>query len=116
MIIPQNAAEPDKFYKWIGNDGMCRSTAKPLAEIDIEAALQNSKEVNRFFLNKKYPLIVYARQVKYISPEACKHFSAIGNFFLGLNKPNATEHLFTIEIIINESLNWVKRPCKTLNS
>ncbi|MGZ4038838.1 MAG: DUF7793 family protein, partial [Bacteroidia bacterium] len=79
-----------------------------------------------FFLNKKFPLLVDARPVLSMEREARKHFSTngrdtkisamavmvksplsrvIGNFFMGLNKPQIPARLFDSEA---DAVEWLK--------
>lgn len=111
----------------MGSDGICRTKTKPQAEIDIEEALENSKAVNSFYTEKKYPLLVDARDIKSITKEARKQFAVndrdtgiisfalivksplsrvIGNFFMGLNKPSIPARLFDNE---EEAILWLKK-------
>lgn len=110
----------------MGSDGICRTKTKPGAEINLHEAIENSIAVNSYFTGKKYPLLVDAREVKFISREARRQFSvngrethissfallvksplsrAIGNFFIGLNKPSVPARLFDEE---NDALTWLK--------
>lgn len=110
----------------MGEDGICRTRAKPMAEIKVEHAIENSLAVNSFYTTKKYPLLVDAREVRYIAREARRYFSVndretritcfalmvksplsrlIGNFFMGLNKPSVPARLFDNEEL---ALKWLK--------
>lgn len=97
-----------------------------MAEVSLQDAVANSAAVSSFFKGKKYPLLVDARQVKYLDKEARKHFSTngretkitcfalmvksplsrvIGNFFMGLNKPEMAARLFDDE---KKAILWLK--------
>ncbi len=115
------------YWTWMGDDGIARTKVKPLAEITLKEAEENSAVVNSFYKEKKYPLLVDARNIKSISKEARDHFSVqnrdthvtafailihsplsriIGNFFMGLNKPSVPAKLFTNE---KEAIDWLKQ-------
>lgn len=102
----------------MGDDGICRTVAKANAEVDLKAAQQNTRMVETFYQNKQYPILIDSNKVKYITREARSHFSTknrqsvinsmaiivkspisrvIGNFFMGLNKPNIPAKLFENE-------------------
>jgi hypothetical protein len=122
---PENATEITAFYTWMGNDGICRTKAKPKADIKLKEAQENSVAVSAFYKDKKYPLLIDARDVRYMEREARKHFSTngrdikincfavmvksplsrmIGNFFMGLNKPSIPARLFDDEA---EAIKWL---------
>lgn len=123
---PESALELASFWTWMGEDGICRTKTKPQAEIELEQAMENSVAVNGFYRDKKFPLLIDARNIKYIAREARKHFSTngretrinsfalivksplsrvIGNFFMGLNKPAIPARLFDSEA---EAVRWLK--------
>src|SRR6478735_6716461 len=100
--------EIDKYFTWMGEDGICRTKVKPNAEIVLKDSLANTEAVNTFYYGKKFPLIIDATEIRSINKEARDHFSMkgrktvvnalaiivrsplsriIGNFFMGLNKP-----------------------------
>lgn len=124
---PAHAINITCFWTWMGEDGICRTKTKPLAEIRLKEAIENSGAVSSFYKGQKYPLLVDARNVKYMEREARKHFSTngrdtkinsfavmvksplsrmIGNFFMGLNKPMMPARLFDDE---QEAIAWLKR-------
>jgi len=126
LIPPHYATESRAFWTWMGYDGICRTKAKPNAEITVDDAILNSKTVTGFFSGKKFPLLVDARDVKSLNREARRHFSidgretkitsfgimvksplsrVIGNFFMGLNKPSVPARLFDDEI---QAVDWLK--------
>lgn len=119
--------EIEKYYSWVGPDGIARTQVKEQAEIQIEHARANTKLIETFFNGDRFPLLVDARKVKSISKEAREHFSIkdrdtvvsayailiasplsrmIGNFFMGINKPEVPVRLFTNE---NEAIQWLKK-------
>ncbi len=123
---PNTATELSVFWTWMGDDGICRTKTKPQAEITLKEAMENSIAVNSFYKNKKFPLLVDARDVKTMAKEARKHFSTngretkitcmaimvrsplsrvVGNFFMGLNKPIVPARLFDDE---QDAVDWLK--------
>ncbi len=125
LIPPETAIDLSKFWTWMGSDGVCRTKAKPGANINLEEAIGNSRAVSSFFSGKKYPLLVDARDVASISKEARNQFAingretcitcfglivksplsrVIGNFFIGLNRPSVPARLFDDE---QDALNWL---------
>jgi len=124
---PDDATEITAFWTWMGKDGICRTKTKPLAVITLKEAMENSVAVTSFYKDKKFPLLIDARNIKYMEREARKHFSTngretkinsfaimvksplsrmIGNFFMGLNKPAIPARLFDDE---NEAVKWLKQ-------
>ncbi|MGZ3862413.1 MAG: DUF7793 family protein [Bacteroidia bacterium] len=124
-----NAIDLTAYWTWMGDDGIVRTKVKAHAEVTIKEAHENSVAVNSYFskTNKKYPLLIDARNIKSISKEARDHFSIqnretginsfgvlidsplsriIGNFFMGLNKPTVPAKLFTNE---EEAVQWLKQ-------
>ena len=127
FIPPGNAIETSTFWTWMGDDGICRTKTKPMAEIELADAIENTIAVTGFYTSKKFPLLIDARPIKYMSREARKHFSTndretvinsfavmvksplskvIGNFFMGINKPEVPARLFDKE---EDALNWLKK-------
>ncbi|WP_317897296.1 DUF7793 family protein [Aurantibacillus circumpalustris] len=126
LIPPENATEITAFWTWMGEDGICRTKTKPMAEISIKEAIENSAAVSSYYTDKKFPLLIDARNIKYMEREARKHFSTngrdikincfaimvksplsrmIGNFFMGLNKPFIPARLFDEE---DKAIKWLK--------
>ncbi len=124
---PNTATELSMFWTWMGEDGICRTKTKPQADITIKEAMENSIAVSSFYKGKKFPLLVDARDVRSMAKEARKHFSTngretkitsmaimvksplsriIGNFFMGLNKPEIPARLFDDE---NIAVEWLKK-------
>lgn len=127
LIPPNTATELSMFWTWMGEDGICRTRTKPQAEITLKEAIENSLAVTSFYKDKKFPLLVDARDVRSMAKEARKHFSTngrdtrinsmaimvksplssiIGNFFIGLNKPEVPARLFDDEYAAVE---WLKK-------
>lgn len=123
---PHNAIESSVFWTWMGEDGICRTKAKPGAEISAPHAMENTLAVTSFYITKKFPLLVDARDVRSISKEARRHFAingrdtkvtsfaimvksplsrVIGNFFMGLNRPGVPARLFDSEA---QAVEWLK--------
>ncbi len=115
------------YWTWMGADGIARTKVKPQAEVTIKESLENSKAVNGLQSDKKFPLLIDARQIKSISKEARDNFSIrnrdtnitsfaviiesplsriIGNFFMGLNKPSVPAKLFNNE---QDAIAWLKQ-------
>jgi hypothetical protein len=129
MKIPVHATEAKGYFTWMGNDGIARTCVKPNLDIVLEHAIENSKIVSSFFVDKKFPILIDARNIKSMSYEARHHFSAhgretktnafgiiigssisrvLGNFYLGINKPTVPTRLFDNE---QDSINWLKQFC-----
>lgn len=127
LIPPHNALELASFHTWMGDDGICRTATRPQAEIGIEQARENSAAVTGFYTGRKFPLLIDARNVKSMAREARRHFSTngrdtkinafaimvksplsrvIGNFFMGLNKPEVPARLFDDEA---QAIDWLKQ-------
>ncbi|MCE3226532.1 MAG: hypothetical protein K0S32_1083 [Bacteroidetes bacterium] len=124
---PPYATETGNFFTWMGTDGICRTITKPAAEIDLESAVENSNIVTALYKNKKFPLLVDSRNIRSMTKEARRHFSTngrdtkitsmailvksplsrvIGNFFMGINKPQVPTRLFDSE---SEAAQWLKQ-------
>ena len=118
MKIPDYACEVRCYHTWMGSDGIARTKVKLNAEVSLEDAMENSKVVNGFYVNEKFPLLIDARGIKSISREARSFFTTngretntmafgiiidsavskvVGNFFLGINKPAVPTKLFLNE-------------------
>ncbi|MDO8998705.1 MAG: STAS/SEC14 domain-containing protein [Bacteroidota bacterium] len=127
LTPPENAIELSVFYTWMGGDGICRTKAKPFAEITLKEAKENSIAVSSFFTNKKFPLLIDSTEIKSMARDARQHFSTngrdtkinsfavivksplsrvIGNFFMGLNKPKVPARLFDNE---EDAIEWLKQ-------
>jgi len=124
-----NVIDLPAYWTWMGDDGIVRTKVKPLAEVTLKEAQENSRVVNSFIAQtkRKYPLLIDSRNIKSITKEARDHFSIrnrdtginsfavliesplsriIGNFFMGLNKPSIPAKLFTNE---QDALEWLKQ-------
>ena len=127
LTPPKHALELFVFWTWMGSDGICRTKTKPGAIVNLKEAVENSIAVDSFYNGKKFPILVDARQVKSMAKEARAHFSTngrktninsmaimvksplsrvIGNFFMGLNRPNVPARLFDNEA---EAVEWLKQ-------
>lgn len=125
MKIPKEAHDLTCYYTWMGEDGIARTKVKFGAQVGLTEAMENSKVVNGFFNNVKYPILIDARGIKSMSREARNFFTAngrntnttafgiiidssvskvVGNFFLGINKPVVPTKLFTNE---RTAINWL---------
>lgn len=125
MEVPKNAISIKGYWTWMGDDGIARTKVKPSVEIDLDHAIENTKIVNSFYTDKKFPILIDCTGIKSMSREAREHFSTrgrdsktnafgiiiksplsrvIGNFFLGLNKPVVPTRLFDNE---NDALYWL---------
>ena len=118
MKIPDSieVQECSGYYTWMEDDGICRTKVKENQIITIREAMENSEIVKRYDEGKKYPLIVDARGIKFMTREAREYLSikdrpspvcaiaiivgsplsiVIGNFFIGLNKSSVPNKLFS---------------------
>ena len=119
--------ELSTYTTWMGDDGIARTKVKPMSDITIKEAKENSIAVNSLYEGKTFPLLVDSREIRSISKEARDHFSMnnreshviafaividsplskiIGNFFMGLNKPRVPTHLFNSE---KDAVKWLKK-------
>jgi hypothetical protein len=126
LLPPPYATETEAFYTWMGTDGICRTATKAGAEVELQHAKENSLIVTSLYKDKKFPLLVDSRNIRSISKEARKYFSTngretkitsmailvnsplsrvIGNFFMGLNRPQVPTRLFESE---TEAAEWLK--------
>lgn len=129
MEIPKYANDLKGYYTWMGEDGIARTSVKPNIDIVLEHAVENSAAVTSFFKEKKFPILIDARNIKSMSYEARHHFSAhgretktnafgiiigspisrvLGNFYLGINKPAVPTKLFDNE---HDATEWLKQFC-----
>lgn len=129
MEIPTHATEVGGYYTWMGSDGIARTRVKPNIDIVLEHAMENTKIVTSFYVDKKFPILIDARGIKSMSYEARHHFSAhgrdtktnafgivigstisrvLGNFYLGINKPAVPTKLFDNE---HDAISWLKQFC-----
>jgi len=126
LTPPAYAKEINSFYTWMGEDGICRTVTKPQTEIGLNDAKENTAIVTGLFTGKKFPILIDSRNIKSMTREARAHFSTngrdtkissmailvksplsrvIGNFFMGLNKPQIPARLFDSEA---EAIEWLK--------
>jgi hypothetical protein len=127
LVPPPYASETEAFFTWMGPDGICRTSTKAGAEVELKHAKENSIIVNGLHQDKKFPLLVDSRSIRSISKEARRHFSTngretkitsiailvnsplsrvIGNFFMGINRPQVPTRLFETEA---DATDWLKQ-------
>ncbi len=125
MKIPATAHDLRCYNTWMGDDGIARTKVKLNSEVTVDDARENSKVVNGFYIDEKFPLLIDARGIKSITREARSFFTTngrdtntmafailidssvsrvIGNFFLGINKPAVPTKLFLNE---NTAVQWL---------
>lgn len=126
LIPPPNAIEITLYWTWMGSDGICRTKIKPNSHVTLKEASENTEAVSSFYKDKRFPLLIDSRDIKSMDREARNQFSTnnretrinsfavivrsplsrvIGNFFMGLNKPQVPAKLFDNE---EEALAWLK--------
>ena len=126
MKVPANAVITNKYYTWMGSDGICRTKVKTNAEIFLQDAIENTQVVSSFYTGKKFPILIDARGIKSMTREARNHFSTngrdsktnsfgiivkspisrvVGNFFMGINKPLVPTKLFENE---EKAIEWLQ--------
>jgi hypothetical protein len=129
MKVPKNAIEAEGYYTWMGEDGIARTKVKPDIRINLKHALENTIIVTSFYVDKKFPILIDSRDIKSMDREARQHFSTrgrdtktnafgiivsspvsrvVGNFFLGINRPDVPTKLFDNE---EAALKWLKQFC-----
>ncbi len=107
--------------------GFIISRVSPLAEVELEHAMENTRKVHEISGDQVYPILVDIRKIRSISKEARDHFAMrdrkpgvvaiallvssplsriIGNFFLGLNQPKVPTKLFTDE---GMAVDWIRK-------
>ena len=116
------------YHTWMGDDGICRTLVKDQAEVTMKEARENSEAVRSYDQGgSKYPLIVFAQNIKSITKEARDFLSirgrqspvcsiaiivksplsrVIGNFFIGMNRAGVPSKLFTDE---EAAVKWSKK-------
>lgn len=125
MDVPDYAIEITMFWTWMGSDGIARTKTKPNAEILLQHAKENTDAVTSLYKGKKFPLLIDSRNIRSMDKDARAHFSTngretkinsfavvvksplsriIGNFFMGLNKPQVPARLFDNE---KEAIKWL---------
>ena len=126
MEAPKNAINVTCYWTWMGEDGIARTQVKPNSEITLNHAVENSKAVNSLFFDKKFPILIDSRGIRSMTRDAREYFStrgrdtntcafgiviksplsrAVGNFFLGINKPAVPSRLFDNE---DNAIEWLK--------
>ena len=111
---------------WLDDEGIVHAVVKPHAELELEDAKECVRLIAASGGGKKRPVLVDYASVKRMSRQARLHFAgpecasvesaaalvvsspvgrAIGNFFLGLNKPIMPTKLFTDEA---SALAWLR--------
>ncbi len=126
MEVPKNAIEVTCYWTWMGEDGIARTKVKPNSEITLNHAIENSKAVNSLYRDKKFPILIDSRGIRSMTRDAREFFStrgretntcafgiiikspisrAVGNFFLGINKPAVPTRLFDNE---ENAVEWLK--------
>jgi hypothetical protein len=111
---------------WVDEEGLLRGEAAPSAEQDLAQAREQAAAQRAFGVSLPRPFLMDIRGARaltrearafYASQEAAELFSAtallvdsplsraIGNFFLGLNRPMMPTRLFTTEA---EALAWLR--------
>jgi hypothetical protein len=130
MLLPPvdvHVIKTTAYSTWMGKDGVARTVVKPDIEVTLREAQENTNAVFALYVDRKFPLLIDARNIKYITKEARDHFSIrnretkitafailiysplsriIGNFFMGLNKPSVPARLFTDE---EQAVQWLKQ-------
>ncbi len=123
---PANAIDVTLYWTWMGEDGICRTKIKPGACVTLKEAAENTDAVTSFYKDKRFPLLIDSRGIKSMDREARNQFSTnnretrinsfavvvksplsrvIGNFFMGLNKPQVPAKLFDNEV---KALEWLR--------
>lgn len=127
MEIPNTAENLTCYFTWMGEDGIARTKVKKGSEVKLEHAQENSRVVNGFYVDSKFPLLIDARGIKSMEREARAFFTTngrktntlafaiiidssvskvVGNFFLGINKPAVPTKLFSNE---STALEWLNK-------
>jgi hypothetical protein len=113
---------------WLGDDGIVRTKMKPdVFDLELEDAQEVIQAVASVVGDAARPVLVDLRELRSMSRDCRKYFAgpetakveaaaallvvspvarAIGNFFMGLNKPLIPTRLFTSEA---DALVWLKR-------
>lgn len=123
MVSP---VEARTLLIWLGDDGIVRVKVKPHVKIDLQDAQGCIRMVSEVCGGKQTPALVDMTELVAMDREARIFFAgeetarvetaaallikspvsrAIGNFFMGLNKPILPTRLFTAEA---EALAWLK--------
>jgi hypothetical protein len=110
---------------WLSDDGIVHAKLKPHIEVDRADAEEAVRAIGSLCNGTKRPVFVDMSEIKFMSRDARTYFAgaetarveaaaallirspltkAIGNFFLGLNKPLFPTRLFTSQA---EALAWL---------
>ena len=129
MQISSGATELTGYFTWMSNDGIARTSVKPIIDITLTHTFENTAGITALFKGQKFALLIDTRPIKLIFCEAMQHFTLrnrktktnsfgaltglsisriIGNFYLGLNKPPVPAKLFENEA---NAIPWLKQFC-----
>lgn len=111
---------------WLDSDGIVRAKLKPQVEVDLADAREAVHAISQLCEGKRCPVLIDMTEIQAMDRNARVYFAgpetarvesaaailvrspltrAIGNFFMGLNKPLFPTRLFTTE---EEALSWLK--------
>jgi hypothetical protein len=111
---------------WLSDEGIVHARLKPHIELDLADAEEAIRAITTVSRGARRPVFVDMTAIKFMSRDARMYFAgpetanvesaaallvrspltrAIGNFFLGLNKPLFPTRLFTSE---SEALAWLR--------
>ena len=111
---------------WLADDGIIHAKLKPHVEVDRADAEEAIRAISSLCQGTRRPVFVDMSDIKFMSREARTYFAgpetakvesaaallirspltkAIGNFFMGLNRPLFPTRLFTSEA---EALTWLR--------
>ncbi len=123
---PPDALETRTAWIWLGGDGIVRELDRPGSAQTLVDAQENVAANAQAALGRRRPLLVDMSAIESISREARVYYAgaeaatvlsavallvrsplsrAIGNFFLGLNRPAVPTRLFSAEA---EALAWLR--------
>ena len=118
--------ETRSMWVSLDDEGIVRVRHKPQAEIELADALELLATERRLVRGGKHPILVDLRLVKSMTRECRRYLAgsepaklhaagalitatpfgtALGNFFMGINKPIVPTRLFTEE---DEGLRWLR--------
>jgi hypothetical protein len=110
----------------IDAEGIIRASSKPNVDLDLESAQDCVQKLATMLGGVRRPILVDFTDMRSVSRDARKYFAgeetakiesaaallvrsplarAIGNFFMGFNKPSIPTRLFTSEA---EALEWLR--------
>lgn len=111
---------------WLGEDGIVRIIHVPGAEVTLEDAKETMLAYLQIRQDKRRPLLVDTRTMKFLAREARKYYAGdeaakgasavaiivgtpvsrvLGNFYLGFSNPHLPSRLFSSD---DEALEWLK--------